>query len=51
MAQKQAIPLVNTMEELHRNIFRQDPFQELPTPSRIVNEVLNNDMIKMILNF
>ena len=51
LAQKQANPIVNTMEDLHRNIFKQDPLQELPTPSRIVNEVLNNDMIKMILNY
>lgn len=51
ISQKQAIPLVNTMEDLHRNIFRQDPFQELPTSSRIVDEVLNNNMIKQILNF
>jgi len=51
LAQKQAIPIVNTMEDLHRNIFKQDPFQELPTPSRIVDEVLNNETIKMILNY
>lgn len=51
LAQEKAIPLVNTMEDLHRNIFRQDPFQELPTPKRIVDEVLNNDMIKEILSF
>jgi RNA polymerase sigma factor (sigma-70 family) len=51
LSQKQATPLVNAMEDLHRNIFKQDPFQELPTSSRIVDEVLNNDMIKLILNF
>lgn len=51
LAQKQAIPIVNTMEELHRSIFKQDPFQELPTPNRIIDEVLNNEMIKMILNY
>lgn len=51
LAQKQAIPIVNTMEDLHRNIFKQDPLQEPPTPSRIIDEVLNNETIKMILNY
>jgi hypothetical protein len=50
LAQEKAIPLVNTMEDLHRNIFKQDPFQELPTPKRIVDEVLNNNLIKEILS-
>jgi len=51
LSQKQATPIVNTMEDLHRNIFKQDPFQELPTSSRIVNEVLNNALIKRILKY
>jgi len=51
LAQEKAITLVNTMEDLHRNIFKQDPFQELPTSSRIVDEVLNNESIKEILSF
>jgi len=49
LAHKHATPMVNTMEDLHRNIFKQHPFQELPTSSRIVDEVLNNDLIKQIL--
>jgi hypothetical protein len=48
---KHATPMVNTMEDLHRNIFKSHPLQELPTSSRIVDEVLNNEMIKQILNF
>lgn len=51
LSSKEATPLVNTMEDLYRNIFKQDPFQELPSSSRIVEEVLNNDKIKHILNF
>lgn len=51
LAQKQATPIVNTMEDLHRNIFKQDPFQDLPSSHRIVDEVLNNDLIKQILSF
>ncbi|HET6556830.1 MAG TPA: RNA polymerase sigma factor [Prolixibacteraceae bacterium] len=51
LSRKEATPLVNTMEDLHRNIFKQDPFQELPSSTRIMNEVLNNEMIKHILNF
>ena len=31
LSRKQATPIVNTMEDLHRNIFKQDPLQELPT--------------------
>jgi len=51
LSRKHANPIVNTMEDLHRNIFRNHPLQELPTRSRIVDEVLNNDMIRQILNF
>lgn len=51
LSQRNATPLVNTMEDLHRNIFKHDPLQELPTSSKIVDEVLNNDMIKMILDY
>jgi RNA polymerase sigma factor (sigma-70 family) len=51
LAQKQATPIVNTMEDLHRKIFKQDPFQDLPSSHRIVDEVLNNDLIKQILTF
>jgi len=51
LSKKEATPLVNTMEDLHRNIFKQHPLQELPSSSRILNEVLNNEMIKHILNF
>jgi len=51
LSKKHATPIVNTMEDLHRNIFKNHPFQELPTSSRIVEEVLNNDMIRQILNF
>lgn len=51
LAQKQATPIVNTMEDLHRNIFKHDPFQDLPSSNRIIDEVLNNDLIKQILAF
>jgi RNA polymerase sigma factor (sigma-70 family) len=51
LAQKQATPIVNEMEDLHRKIFKQDPFQDLPSSHRIVDEVLNNDLLKQILNF
>jgi len=51
LSKKHATPMVNTMEDLHRNIFKNHPFQELPNSSRIVEEVLNNDMIKQILNY
>lgn len=33
LAQKQANPIVHTMEDFHRSIFKQNPLQELPTPS------------------
>ncbi len=51
LSKKHATPMVNTMEDLHRNIFKSHPLQELPTSSRIVDEVLNHEMIKQILNF
>jgi len=49
LSQKKAASISDTIEDLHRAIFRQHPLQE-PSKTKIVNEVLNNDLIKLILN-
>ena len=49
LSQKKAASISDTIEDLHRAIFQQHPLQE-PSKTKIVNEVLNNDLIKLILN-
>ena len=45
---KRAASISDTIEDLHRAIFQQHPLQE-PLTTKIVSEVLNNDIIKFIL--
>lgn len=49
LSQKRAASISDTIEDLHRAIFQQHPLQE-PLTTKIVSEVLNNDLIKLILN-
>jgi hypothetical protein len=48
LSQKRAASISDTIEDLHRAIFQQHPLQE-PLTTKIVSEVLNNDLIKFIL--
>ncbi|KAA5536141.1 RNA polymerase sigma factor [Taibaiella lutea] len=50
LSQQKAILITHTVEDLHRNIFRQHPLQEPLTSTKIVNEIFNNNLIKLILN-
>jgi hypothetical protein len=45
-----ALPITNTIEDLNKDVFRQHPLQEPVTPGKIVEEIFNNDFIKLILN-
>lgn len=45
-----ALPIANTIEDLNKHVFQQHPLQEPVTPQKIVEEVFNNDFIKLILN-
>jgi len=45
-----AMPITNTIEDLNKNIFQQHPLQETVSSQKIVEEIFNNDFIKLILN-
>jgi len=44
------LPITNTIEDLNKNIFQQHPLQETVSSQKIVEEIFNNDFIKLILN-
>jgi hypothetical protein len=50
VSEHNALPISNTIEDLHKNIFQQHPLQEPVTSQKIVEEIFNNDFIKLILN-
>jgi RNA polymerase sigma factor (sigma-70 family) len=50
LSEQNAILITHTVEDLHRNIFRQHPLQEPLTSTKIVNEIFNNNLIKLIFN-
>jgi RNA polymerase sigma factor (sigma-70 family) len=50
LSQEKAVSISNTVEELHRIIFQQHPLQEPLTTTKIVDEIFNNNLIKLILN-
>jgi hypothetical protein len=50
VSEHNALPITNTIEDLNRNIFQQHPLQEPYTSQKIVEEIFNNDFIKLILN-
>ncbi len=50
LSEKNAEPVANTFEDLYKNIFQQHPLQEPLSASRIVDEVFNNNLVKLILN-
>lgn len=50
LSHNKAILISNTVEDLHKDIFQQHPLQETLTTKKIVDEVFNNDLIKLILN-
>jgi len=50
LSEQKAILITHTIEDLHRNVFRQHPLQEPLTSTKIVNEIFNNKLIKSILD-
>jgi RNA polymerase sigma factor (sigma-70 family) len=50
LSQGKAALISETVEDLHKNIFRQHPLQEPLTSTKIVEEIFNNNLIKLILN-
>lgn len=50
LSQEKAVSISNTVEDLHKKIFQEHPFQEPLTATKIVDEIFNNNLIKLILN-
>jgi RNA polymerase sigma factor (sigma-70 family) len=50
LSQEKAISISNTVEDLHKIIFKEHPFKEPLTTRKIVEDIFNNDLIKLILN-
>jgi len=49
LSQENAAPITNTIEDLNKNIFQQHPLQEPLTSKKIVDEIFNNNLMKLIL--
>jgi RNA polymerase sigma factor (sigma-70 family) len=50
LSKQEAVAISNTVEDLYKNIFQSHPLQEPVTTKKIVDEVFNNNLIKLILN-
>jgi RNA polymerase sigma factor (sigma-70 family) len=50
LSEENAMKITNTIEDLNKKIFQSHPLQEPRTTSKIVDEVLNNNLVKLILN-
>ena len=50
LSKKNAVPFTNTVDELNKKVFQSHPAQTPIQSSKIVDEILNNDLIKSILD-
>lgn len=50
LSEQKAVTITNTIEDLYKNIFKKHPLQEPLTSTKIVDEIFNNNLIKLILN-
>jgi RNA polymerase sigma factor (sigma-70 family) len=50
LSEQNAVSITNTVEDLNKNIFQQHPLQQPLTSTKIVDEIFNNNLIKLILN-
>jgi RNA polymerase sigma factor (sigma-70 family) len=50
ISEKNAGSITDTIEDLNKSIFQQHPLQEPLASSKIIDEIFNNDLIKLILN-
>ena len=48
-SENNAIKITDTVDELSRKIFQDHPMQDPIRPSKIINEVFNNDLIKWVV--
>jgi RNA polymerase sigma factor (sigma-70 family) len=50
ISEQNAGAITDTIEDLNKRIFQQHPLQEPLSSSTIIDEIVNNDLIKLILN-
>jgi len=50
LSKNKAVPFTNTVDELNKKVFQDHPAQTPIEAPKIVNEILNNELIKSILN-
>jgi len=50
LSQENASAISHTIEDLNKNVFLQHPLQESLTADKIIGEIFNNKLIKLILN-
>jgi hypothetical protein len=50
LSEQNAVTITNTVEDLYKNVFQQHPLQEPLTSTKIVDEIFNNNLIKLILD-
>jgi RNA polymerase sigma factor (sigma-70 family) len=50
LSKEKAVSISNTVEDLYASIFQDHPLQEPITTKKIVDEIFNNNLIKLILN-
>ncbi|MFI8604185.1 RNA polymerase sigma factor [Cellulophaga baltica] len=51
LSKKKAVSFTNTVEDLNKKVFQSQPAQTPIQASKIVTDILNNDLIKSILDF
>jgi len=51
LSESKAVEFTNTVDELNKKVFQTHPAQTPVQASKIVDEILNNDLIKSILDF
>ena len=51
ISESKAVAFTNTVDELNKKVFQSHPAQTPVQASKIVDEILNNDLIKSILDF
>jgi len=50
LSKEKAVSISNTVDELYKNIFQEHPLHEPLTATKIVEEIFNNNLLKLILD-
>ncbi len=49
LSREKAVPITDTIEDLNKNVFQQHPFQEPDSMNQLLEELLNNQLIRQVL--